>query len=200
MARTMTAARFYNANQPLVLEEVAVRDIDPNELLVEVKACGLCGSDIHMLKGETPVGKKPITFGHEIAGVIAEKGRNVEDWKTGDRVAVSCVTSCGYCYNCQRGRDGICVNRVLIGIHVDGGLAQYVRVKPRNLVNLPDGIPFAHRCLSHSLSWAQSSRGFKVGRVDCHFWGWRIGSSRSHPRSGIGCQSHHCVGCVTRET
>ena len=147
MTETKIAARFYAPNKPLVLEEVHVPQIGSEEVLVEVKACGLCGSDIHMFKGETPTGKRPITFGHEIAGVIAKKGESVENWQVGDRVVISCVTSCGYCYNCQRGRDGICVNRVLVGIHVDGGLARYVKIKPRNLVSLPDEIPFEQGAL-----------------------------------------------------
>jgi len=147
MTETMIAARFYAPNKPLVLEEVPVPQIGSEEVLVEVKACGLCGSDIHMFKGETPTGKKPIIFGHEIAGVIAKKGESVENWQAGDRVIISCVTSCGSCYNCLAGRDSICIKRVLIGIHVDGGLARYVKVKPRNLVSLPDEITFEQGAL-----------------------------------------------------
>jgi 2-desacetyl-2-hydroxyethyl bacteriochlorophyllide A dehydrogenase len=138
----MTAARFHQAHQPLVLEQVEVPQPGPGEVLLEVQACGLCGSDLHILKGETFTGFTPIIMGHEAAGIVAELGPAVSGWQVGDRVAVNCVMSCGLCFNCQRGRDSICLERKLIGIHVDGALAKYVKVKARSLVPLPDAITF----------------------------------------------------------
>lgn len=138
----MKAARFYKPNEPLKIEEVPIPVLGPNEVLVEVKATGLCGSDVHIMEGETFTGFTPITLGHESAGVIAEIGEQVSGWKPGDRVCIDCVTTCGCCYNCLRGRDSICLSRKLIGIHLDGALAKYVKVSPRNLVQLPESIPF----------------------------------------------------------
>lgn len=138
----MRAARFYKPNEPLRIEEVPTPALGPNEVIVEVKAAGLCGSDVHIVKGETFTGFTPITLGHESAGVIAKVGEQVKRWKPGDRVCIDCVTTCGLCYNCLRGRDSICLSRKLIGIHLDGALAQYVKVSARNLVELPESVPF----------------------------------------------------------
>ena len=138
----MRAARFYDPNMPIKVEQVPVPEIGPGDVLVEVKACGICGSDVHIMKGETFPGKSPIIIGHEGAGVVSSVGEAVLDWKAGDRVVIDCVTSCGTCFNCQRGQDSICLNRQLTGIHLDGALAQFVRVKPRNLIHLPPDIDF----------------------------------------------------------
>jgi propanol-preferring alcohol dehydrogenase len=136
------AARFYKPKEPLRIEEVPTPALGPNDVIVEVKAAGLCGSDVHILDGETSTGFTPIILGHESAGVIAEVGEQVRGWKPGDRVCIDCVTACGLCYNCLRGRDSICLSRKLIGIHLDGALTQYVRASARNLVGLPESVPF----------------------------------------------------------
>lgn len=138
----MLAARFHQAKRPLTLEEVPVPRPGPGQVLVEVKACGLCGSDLHIIKGETFPGQTPITLGHEAAGVVAELGPGSEGWSPGDRLAINCVTSCGLCPNCQRGRDSICHHRRLLGIHLDGALAKYLVAPVRSLVPLPEGVSF----------------------------------------------------------
>jgi len=144
----LIAARFYSPNQPLRLEEVPVPKVGPEDILVEVKACGICGSDVHIMKGETFTGKTPIILGHEGSGVIDSVGENISGWRKGDRVVIDCVTSCGSCFNCQRGRDSICLNRQLIGIHLDGALAQFIKVKSRNLIHLPPEIDFEQGSLA----------------------------------------------------
>ena len=146
--KTMKAARFYSPHEPLKLEQVPMPSPGPGEALVQVKACGICGSDIHILEGDTLTGQTPVILGHEGSGVIAEVGSGVTDWREGDRVVIDSIVSCGYCRNCQRGRDSICLNRQVIGIHMDGALAQYVKVKARNLISLPAGIPFEQGCLA----------------------------------------------------
>lgn len=138
----MKAARFYDPNMPVKVERVPVPEIGPEDVLVEVKACGICGSDVHIIKGETFTGKSPIILGHEGAGVVSSVGEAVMDWKAGDRVVIDCVTSCGNCSSCQKGQDSICLSRQLTGIHLDGALAQFIKVKPRNLIHLPPEIDF----------------------------------------------------------
>jgi len=144
----MKAARFYSPNIPLEVEEVPVPEIGPEDILVEIKACGVCGSDVHIVKGETFTGKTPITLGHEGSGVVASVGEAISDFEVGDRVVINCVTTCGNCFNCQRGRDSICLNRKLTGIHLDGALAQFIKVKPRNLINLPPYVDFEQGSLT----------------------------------------------------
>jgi len=178
----MKAARFYSPNTPLKIEEVPVPQVGPEDILVEVKTCGVCGSDVHIVKGETFPGKTPIILGHEGAGIIASLGANVSDWKEGDRVVIDCVTSCGECFNCQRGRDSICLNRQITGVHIDGALAQYIKVNPRNLIALPPEVPFEQGSLStdavatpyHALKArarlqpSESIAVFGIGGLGCH--------------------------------
>jgi len=142
--KLMKAARFYKPGEPLRIEEIPIPVIGPEDVLLDVKATGICGSDIHILEGVTPTGFSPITLGHEISGVVVEVGTNVRNWKTGDRVCVNCIVSCGSCYNCLRGRFSICTQRKLLGIHLDGGLAEYCKVPATNLIKLPENIPFEH--------------------------------------------------------
>ena len=104
--------------------------------------CGICGSDVHIIHGETPVGKKPIILGHEISGIIEEKGSKVDSVEIGDRVCVDSIIFCGACKNCMSGRDNICKYWRLYGIHTDGGLAEYVKVRSVNCVRLPENVSF----------------------------------------------------------
>lgn len=141
---TMTAARFHEVNEPLQLEEVSVPEIREDEALVQVKAAGLCGSDIHIVfEGVTPTAFKPITLGHEPAGVVAATGERVEDWEEGDRVAVTPLLFCSSCRNCIAGYTNICLKRKMVGIQAEGALAEYLAVPAKNLVRLPDSVPFA---------------------------------------------------------
>ncbi len=143
MPRRMRAARFYKVGEPLKLEAIAVPELSPDEVLVEVKACGICGSDIHIVyEGITPTAYSPITLGHEPAGVIVEMGSEVEVWKVGERVTVNPFVTCGKCINCLSGNSQICLFRKVIGIHMEGGLAEFLRVSSKNVVHLPHSISF----------------------------------------------------------
>ena len=139
----MKAARFYQVGQPLVLEEVPRPQPGPEEVLIRVKSCGICGSDIHIVyEGVTPTAFQPIILGHEFSGENAGVGEWCEGWKIGDRAAVNCIVSCGTCPNCLSGNDQICFQRQLLGIHLNGGLAEYVAVPTRNLARLPKQVSF----------------------------------------------------------
>jgi 2-desacetyl-2-hydroxyethyl bacteriochlorophyllide A dehydrogenase len=139
----MKAARFYKVGQPLVVEEVPLPRPAREEVLLRVKACGLCSSDIHIAyEGITPTAFQPIILGHEISGEITELGEDVEGWEVGDRVVVCAILSCGQCTNCISGNQQICLQRRIIGIHENGGLAEYVSVSAKNLARLPDKIPY----------------------------------------------------------
>jgi 2-desacetyl-2-hydroxyethyl bacteriochlorophyllide A dehydrogenase len=139
----MRAARFHAPGEPLRIEDVPVPRPADDEVLVRVAAVGLCGSDVHIaVEGITPTGHLPITLGHEIAGTVAGLGRDVRGWTEGDRVCASALVSDLTCAACLAGHSEICQNRRLIGIHVDGGLAEYVAVPARNLVAVPAPVPF----------------------------------------------------------
>src|SRR5215212_8358615 len=139
----MKAARFYEVNEPLRIEEVPVPEVQEDEVLVQTRAIGLCGSDIHIVfEGVTPTAFTPITLGHEPSGEVAHTGTRVEGWEEGDRVTVDPVLFCGSCRNCITGHTEICLTRRLIGIQAEGALAEYVVVPAKNLVRLPENVPF----------------------------------------------------------
>jgi len=139
----MKAARFYKVGEPLKVEAVPIPELSFGEVLVNVKACGICGSDIHIVyEGVTPTAYSPITLGHEPAGVIVEVGPEVVGWKVGERVTANPFVTCGKCINCLSGNSQICLSRRVIGIHMEGGLAEFLKVPSKNLVHLPESIPF----------------------------------------------------------
>jgi len=141
--KTMKAARFYQVEHPLLLEEVPQPQPGPEEVLIRVKACGICGSDIHIVyEGVTPTAFRPIILGHEFSGELVGIGEGGEGWKIGDRAAVNCIVSCGTCPTCLSGNEQICLQRRLLGIQLNGGLAEYVVVPARNLARLPDQVPY----------------------------------------------------------
>jgi alcohol dehydrogenase, propanol-preferring len=139
---SMRAARFHEVNEPLRIEDVPVPEIQEDEVLVQVEAVGLCGSDIHIVfEGVTPTPFKPITLGHEPSGMVALTGSRVEGWEEGDRVTINPLLFCGSCRNCITGHTEICLSRKLIGIQAEGALAEYVAVPAKNLVRLPEDVP-----------------------------------------------------------
>jgi len=143
MKEKMKAARFYKVGEPLKVEIVPVPKLGEKDVLVNVKACGICGSDIHIVyEGVTPTAYSPITLGHEPSGVIAALGSEVEGWKVGDRVTINPFLTCGKCINCLSGNSQICMSRRVIGIHTEGGLAEFLKIPAKNLVRLPKNIPF----------------------------------------------------------
>ena len=143
MQENMKAGRFYKVGMPLKVETIPVPRLGPEEVLVSVRACGICGSDIHIVyEGVTPTAYSPITLGHEPSGVIAALGSEVDGWKVGDRVTVNPFLTCGKCINCLSGNSQICISRKVIGIHTEGGLAEFLRAPSKNLIRLPENIPF----------------------------------------------------------
>ncbi len=138
----MKAARLHKIGEELQIDHVEVPSVGDNEVLVKVRASGICHSDLSYRNGVSPVGRLPITLGHEIAGVVAEKGGEVKSVAKGDRVCVHYVISCGQCRYCLAGRETYCANYRMIGKDVDGGFAEFLVVPASNLLPLPEPIPF----------------------------------------------------------
>ena len=138
--------------------EVEVRDIPrpevgPNEALVRVGACGICGTDVHVIEGEFPPTKYPIVIGHEFGGEVVEVGRDVVGFKPGDRVGVDPTLNCGECYFCQRGMGNLCENWNGIGVaRTNGGFAEYVVVPARVLYPIPPTMTWAEAALIEPVS------------------------------------------------
>jgi NADPH:quinone reductase-like Zn-dependent oxidoreductase len=117
---------------------------DADEVVVRVHACGVNHLDLWLEQGELPISiELPKTPGGEIAGEIAELGRNVSGWSNGDRVAIQSNLFCGECEFCRQGKESLCLKGNLLGVQVDGGFAEMVRVPARALVHLPPEVSFA---------------------------------------------------------
>jgi len=133
--------------------------IGPEDVLIRVMACGICGSDIHGMDGSTGRRQPPIIMGHEAAGVIAEVGPDVKEWREGERVTFDSTIYCGQCYFCRKGQINLCEKRRVLGCstdeyHQDGAFAEYVAVPQHILYRLPEGLPFNQATLTEPLAVA----------------------------------------------
>lgn len=147
-------------------DEVPVPEIGPTDVLIAVKACGICGSDVHGMDGSTGRRRPPIIMGHEAAGVIERVGPQVTRWKRGDRVTFDSTIYCGECAFCRRGEVNLCENRRVLGVSCDdyrqqGAFAEFVAVPERILYALPDGLPFEHAALVEPFAIAFHAVGRK---------------------------------------
>lgn len=129
------------------LVEMERPQVTPTSAVIRVKACGICGSDIHIKHGRNPYATYPRVLGHEVAGVVEEVGASVTRFKRGDRVVVEPICSCGECYPCRIGRRNVCEHLMVYGCHADGGFAEYMNVEERALHRLPDDISFEQGAL-----------------------------------------------------
>ncbi|MFL6350777.1 MAG: zinc-binding dehydrogenase [Bryobacteraceae bacterium] len=131
----------------------------PDEVLVRVKACGICGSDVHGYDGSSGRRIPPIIMGHEAAGTVAEIGSNVSGIRQGDRVTLDSTIYCGSCEYCSRGEVNLCNRRQVLGVSTPeyrrpGAFADYVLVPPRIIHPLPDDLSFAEAAMVEPLAVA----------------------------------------------
>jgi 2-desacetyl-2-hydroxyethyl bacteriochlorophyllide A dehydrogenase len=123
--------------------DVPVPEIGLDEVLVETRSSGICGTDLHILQGTGYVPVLPHILGHEPAGVVAQVGQNVSDINIGDRVVPSLFFCCNRCYYCRVGRHQQCAQlKGILGVHSPGAFAEYFKVPAQNLFQLPDAIGF----------------------------------------------------------
>ncbi len=141
------------------------------EVLVSVKACGICGSDVHGMDGSTGRRRPPIIMGHEAAGSIASVGSQVTDWSPGDRVTFDSTIYCGECEFCRSGQINLCLRRRVLGVSCeeyrqDGAFAEFVKIPERILYRLPDTLPFEHAALIEPYAIASHAvRRAKIERI-----------------------------------
>jgi L-iditol 2-dehydrogenase len=143
----------------LAYEDIPEPEPGPDDVLIQVKACGICGSDIHGMDGSTGRRLPPIVMGHEASGTIAKLGKKVQNWETGDRVTFDSTVSCGDCHFCRKGKINLCDNRKVLGVsceeyRCDGAFAEYVAVPGRILYRLPEAISFEQATFTEPLSVA----------------------------------------------
>ncbi len=148
----------------LVLEEVERPQPGPGEVVVRVRHCGICGSDLHWYHGQMVV--PAVCPGHEIAGEVADVGPGVSGLRAGDRVAVEGIVSCGTCRYCAAGTYHHCPTIGIVGMTVPGGFADYIKMPARHCFPTPAGVDFATAALSEPLGVAVHGvriAGLKIG-------------------------------------
>jgi len=138
----MKSIRMIEAGKPLEQQEIPIPTIGEKDILVRVRAAGICHSDAHYRAGRSNMAFLPITLGHEVAGVVEKIGSQVTKIKVGDRVCLHYNITCGDCYYCSTGNEQFCDTVKMLGHHVDGGYAEYIAIPVRNAIHLPDEIPF----------------------------------------------------------
>ena len=165
----MKSVRMVTVNKPLELQDIPIPTIGLKDILVRVRAAGICHSDAHYRAGRSAIGMLPITLGHEVAGVVEEIGSQVKNVKAGDRVCLHYNITCGDCYYCSAGNEQFCNSVKMIGHHVDGGYAEYIAIPARNAIPLPDEIPFEQgatlMCASATAMHALSKGKVKAGET-----------------------------------
>lgn len=143
----------------LRLVDLPVPSPAPDEVLIRVAACGICGSDVHGYDGSTGRRIPPLVMGHEAAGVIAAVGKSVNTFAVGERVTFDSTISCGSCRFCKTGAVNLCDRREVLGVSCgdyrrNGAFAEYVAVPARIVYRLPDSLSFADAAMIEAVSVA----------------------------------------------
>jgi len=152
-------AMLLSEYKKLEVVDMPLPEVGPEDLLVEVQACGICGSDIHGWDGSSGRRIPPLVMGHEAAGIVSQVGQAVQGFQVGDRVTFDSTVSCGKCSACRKGSINLCENRQVLGVSCqefrrNGAFAQFV-VVPQNIsYKLPADLPFEHAALIEAVSIA----------------------------------------------
>ena len=149
------------------LQEVPQPEFSPYEVLIRVKAVGICGSDVRIFNEVTP-GRKKIVIGHELSGEVADFGEKVHSFKKGDRVATSICIGCAICRYCRKGYFNLCDKLEEVGVTIDGGMAEYVSIPARNVHRIPEHVSFEEATLADPL--ACSIRGLEMVSIQKDSW------------------------------
>lgn len=138
------------------IEDIAIGEPGPGEVLLRVASCGICGSDLHAFRADAGFEwvMPPITLGHEFSGTVEAVGPDVTRVSVGDRVVVVAIQGCGQCDVCLAGSTQLCPNRVAVGLSRDGGMAEYAVMPEEHLVPVPEGLDLAVAALGEPLSVA----------------------------------------------
>ena len=132
------------AERGIWMEDVPIPEVRPNDVLIKIKKSAICGTDLHIFKWDEWAQrtiKPPVIIGHEYMGTVVDVGSEVTRVKVGERVTVEGHISCGFCRNCRRGRQHICDHTIGIGVHRDGGFAEYISVPDKNVLHVDTTIP-----------------------------------------------------------
>lgn len=138
----MKAVKIIRPNELKVIDmEKPVID-EKNNILVRIRAAGICGSDVGIYHGKNAAATYPRVIGHEMVGDVVEAGPNANRYKPGDRVIIDQVTACGHCYACRKGRPNVCADLRVRGVHIDGGYREYMAVPESDCYLLPESLSY----------------------------------------------------------
>jgi 2-desacetyl-2-hydroxyethyl bacteriochlorophyllide A dehydrogenase len=147
------------------LREVPLPAVGPDDVLIKVERCGICGTDLHMFKGHYAADQLPIIPGHEFSGSVAETGVNVHGFSVGTRVVADINIGCGHCFYCRRNEVLNCAEVVQVGISRDGAFAEYVSVPARLVIPVPADAPFDLLALTEPVACVVRA----ARKADIHF-------------------------------
>ncbi len=149
----MKAAVYYGPRDMKVVERTTPIPGD-NDVIINVKACGVCGTDVHMFEGQEGSGevKGEMIFGHELAGIITSIGQNVTRFAVGDRVCVDPNVLCGNCYYCRSSLGHFCENMQSVGVTMDGGFAEYCKAPECAVYALPDNMSYEQGAMAEPVA------------------------------------------------
>jgi L-iditol 2-dehydrogenase len=152
-------ALLLTAERKLEITEFPTPETGDDEVLVRVRACGICGSDVHGYDGSSGRRIPPLVMGHEASGIVAEVGKNVRRFQEGDRVTFDSTVYCGKCWFCRRGQINLCDHRNVLGVSCGdyrrhGAFAEFVAVPQHIVYKLPETLGFEEAALIESVSIA----------------------------------------------
>jgi 2-desacetyl-2-hydroxyethyl bacteriochlorophyllide A dehydrogenase len=161
-------ALWFNGQHEIEVKELRIPKLQPDELLVHVDACGVCGTDFHIYEGNAPA-KIPVVLGHEYTGIIIDAGSKFDKLKIGDKIAINPNIHCGYCEFCRKGKINLCSNLKALGVTLNGGMSQFSVVPITQAYLLPNDFPFSKSvfaepvsCCIHGINQAEIIPGEKV--------------------------------------
>ena len=138
----MKAIQIVKPNELKIIDMPKPEIDEKNNVLVKIKASGICGSDVGIYHGTNAAATYPRVIGHEIVGEIIETAPNVKDRKVGERVIIDQVVACGHCYACRKSRPNVCHNLQVRGVHIDGGYREYMAVPEKDCYVIPDFLEY----------------------------------------------------------
>ncbi|MCK5409123.1 MAG: zinc-binding dehydrogenase, partial [Candidatus Heimdallarchaeota archaeon] len=199
----MKAVQLIKINKDLEDREIPIPVPKPDEVLIKIKAAGICHSDVHYRDGVSSVGYRPISLGHEVAGVIEKLGSNVLDLQVGERVCLNYMITCGKCKYCVQGTEQFCEQGKMIGKDVDGGYAEYIAIPTRGVLKLPDSISFEHAsvmmCSSSTSLHALRKTRFKPGETIAIFGLGGLGISALQLAKAFGAREIYAIDIDSRK-
>jgi D-arabinose 1-dehydrogenase-like Zn-dependent alcohol dehydrogenase len=193
----LKAVRLIEIGKPLEAQETPTPVPGHGEVLVRIKAAGICHSDVHYRAGTSYAGPLPITLGHEVAGVVEALGPGTMRTRIGERVSLHYLVTCGQCHYCNRGEEQFCATGQMLGKHRDGGYAEFITIPERGIVPLPDDVPFETgaimMCSSSTSFHALRKARLKPGETVAVFGAGGLGMSAIQLAKGLGASEVYAV-------